>query len=260
MATLTAVREAALAATATDRFYARMAIVCLVVGLVGFAPTYWVPFLRGTLDVAPLAHLHAMFFYGWLLLFIRQSSLAASGQYGRHRALGMLGIALASGMVFVGSGMAIHSLKEGIAAGFEPAARAFSIVPITGIALFAILFAVAIAKVHDADVHKRLMLVNTAGILQAAVGRWFVLFLAPPRPPGVTAVSPPPVAVSVMPGLVVDLLIVAGMVYDWRTRGRIHPAYWIAGGVTLAIQVLRVPLSQSSAWLQVSHWLLAIGP
>jgi hypothetical protein len=259
MTTLTAVREGAIAATATDRFYARMAIACLAVGVIGFTPTYWVPLLRGTLDVSPLAHAHAVFFYGWLLLFVRQSSLAASGQYVRHRAWGLLGIALASGMFFVGLGMSIHSLKASIADGFEPVARAFTIVPISGIALFAILFAIAIAKVHDSDVHKRLMLVNTAGLLQAAVGRWFVLFLAPPATPGVP-VSPPPVFVTVMPGLIVDLLIVVGMIYDWRTRGRVHRVYWIAGGVTLAVQLLRVPLSQTSAWLTLTHWLLALAP
>jgi hypothetical protein len=259
MTTLTAVREAAFAATATDRFYARMAVVCLAVGVIGFAPTYWVPLLRGGLDVPPLAHAHALVFYGWLLLFVRQSALAASGQYVRHRAWGLFGIALASGMVFVGAGMAIHSLKASIADGFEPAARAFTLVPVSGIVLFAILFALAIANVRDSEVHKRLMLVNTAGLLQAAAGRWFVLFLAPPTAPGV-AVSPPPVFVTVMPGLVVDLLIVAGMIYDWRTRGRVHRVYWIAGGVTLAVQVLRVPLSQTSAWLHMTNWLLALAP
>jgi hypothetical protein len=259
MTTLTAVRAAAFAATATDRFYARMAVVCLAVGVIGFAPTYWVPLLRGTLDVSPLAHAHALFFYGWLLLLIRQSTLAASGQLVRHRASGLVGIALASGMFFVGIGMAIHSLKSSMADGFEAAARAFTIVPVSGIVLFAILFALAIARVHDRDVHKRLMLVNTAGLLQAAVGRWFVLLLAPPSPPGVP-VSPPPVFITVMPALVVDLLIVAGMVYDWRTRGRVHRVYWIAGGATLAVQLLRVPLSQTSAWLQLTNWLLAIAP
>jgi hypothetical protein len=259
MTTLTAVREAALAAMATDRFYARMAVVCLAVGVIGFAPTYWVPLLRGSLDAPPLAHAHALFFYGWLLLFVRQSSLAASGQYVRHRALGLLGIALASGMFFVGVGMAIHSLKESIADGFEPAARAFTIVPISGIVLFAILFAAAIANVRDSDVHKRLMLVNTAGILQAAVGRWFILFLAPPTTPGV-AVSPPPVFVTVMPGIVVDLLIVTGMIYDWRARGRVHRVYGIAGGALLAVQLLRVPLSTTAPWLNATNWLLAIAP
>ncbi len=162
-------------------------------------------------------------------------------------------------MFFVGLGMSMHSLKSSIEDGFEPAARAFTIVPVSGIVLFGILFALAIANVRDSDVHKRLMLVNTAGLLQAAAGRWFVLFLAPPRTPDVP-VSPPPVFVTVMPGLVVDLLIVAAMIYDWRTRGRVHRVYWLAGGVTLAVQVLRVPLSQTSAWLQVTHWLLAVAP
>ena len=259
MTTLTAVRDTSFAATATDRFYARMAAVCLAVGVIGFAPTYWVPLLRGGLNVAPLAHVHALLFYGWLALFVRQGSLAASGQYVRHRAWGMLGIALGSGMVFVGTGMAIHSMKESMAEGFEPAARAFAIVPISGIVLFAVLLAVAIASVRDSDVHKRLMLVNTAGILQAAVGRWFLLFLAPPSLPG-APVSPPPVAVTIGAALTVDLLIVAGMIYDWRTRGRVHRIYWIAGGATLGVQLLRVPLSQTSAWLTVTQWLLAVAP
>jgi hypothetical protein len=259
MTTLAATTDLAFVAAGSDRFYARMGLVCLAVGVLGFAPTYWVPLVRGTLDVAPLAHLHAALFYGWLALLAGQSSVAASGQFVRHRAWGLLGIALASGMVFAGTGMAIHSLKEGIADGFGPAARAFTIVPISGIVLFAILFALAIARVRDSDVHKRLMLVNTVGLLQAAVGRWFVLFLAPPRTAG-AAVSPPPVFVSVMPGLAVDLLIVAGMIYDRRTRGRVHRVYWIAGGVLLAVQVLRVPLSETSAWLHVTDWLLAIAP
>jgi hypothetical protein len=259
MTTLTAARDTVFVTASTDRFYARMAIACLAVGVIGFAPTYWVPLLRGTLEIPPLAHVHALFFYGWLLLFVRQSALAASGQYVRHRALGLLGIALASGMVFVGTGTSIHSLKESIADGFEPAGRAFAIVPISGIVLFAILFAVAIAKVHDSDVHKRLMLVNTAGLLQAAVGRWFLLFLAPPRLPG-APVSPPPVAVTNGAALAVDLLIVVGMIYDWRTRGRVHRVYWIAGAVTLAVQLLRAPLSQTTAWLTVTDWLLAVAP
>ena len=76
-----------------DRFYARMAAACFAIGVIGFAPTYWLPLLGGTLNVAPLAHVHAVFFYGWLLLFVRQSSLAAAGQYVRHRAA----VAAASG-------------------------------------------------------------------------------------------------------------------------------------------------------------------
>lgn len=33
--------------------------------------------------------------------------------------------------------------------------------------------------------------------------------------------------VSVLPGLTVDLLIVVAMIYDRRTRGRVHPAFLV---------------------------------
>jgi hypothetical protein len=123
--------------------------------------------------------------------------------------------------------MAIVGIRRSEAAGFGDAARAFSIVSLSAVALFGALVAIAVANVKKPEIHKRVMLVATVSMMQAAVGRWFVLFLAP-LPPGVLA-SPPPVFVSVMPGLVSDLLIVAAMIHDRRTRGHVHPAYWIAG-------------------------------
>ncbi|HET7216989.1 MAG TPA: hypothetical protein VFJ02_03040 [Vicinamibacterales bacterium] len=247
--------------TRTERFYVRMAATFLAVGVIGFMPTYWLPLLRGTLHVHPWTHFHALFFYGWLTLFVTQTSLAASGRLARHRELGVLGVALVSGMCFVGLGMTVHSLKSSIALGFDDAARAFSIVSATAIVLFAALFAAAIVNVKRPDVHKRLMLVATASILQAAVGRVFLLVIASRPFEGVVGANgPPPVAVTVGPALVVDLLIVIAMVHDRRTRGRIHPVYWIAGGIVLAVQVLRVPISTTAAWTHVTSWLLAIAP
>ncbi len=243
-----------------QRFYVGMAATCLTVGVIGFAPTYWVPMARRTLDVPPLTHLHALFFYGWLVLFLRQTTLAASGRLTRHRELGVAGVALATGMCFVGLGMAIGSLKRLEAAGAGDAARAFSIVSFSAVALFAALFAAAIVNVKRSEVHKRLMLVATVSMLQAGIGRWFLLFLAPRAvaPSGPPAV--PPVFVSIFPGLVTDLLIVAAMVHDRRTRGRVHPVYWYAGALVLAVQVLRAPISTTSAWINVTHWLIALSP
>jgi hypothetical protein len=242
-----------------ERFYVGMAAACVLVAFVGFAPTYWIPLLRGRLEVSPLVHVHATFFYGWLLLFLRQTSLAASGRLTRHQEFGVFAVALATGMCFVGSGVAINRVKELSAAGFADAALRFSIVPLTAAALFAVLFAIAVYNVKRPEIHKRVMLVATVSLLQAAVARWFALFLAPPRPPGVTGpLSPPPVAVTVMSGLVSDLLIVAAIIHDRRTRGRVHPAYWIAGGAVLAIQVLRVPVSMTSAWMNVATWVVAL--
>jgi hypothetical protein len=68
------------------------------------------------------------------------------------------------------------------------------------------------------------------------------------------------VAFTVLPAILSDLLIVVAMIHDRRTTGRVHPVYWIAGGALLAVQVLRVPLSSTDAWVRVTHWLTALAP
>jgi hypothetical protein len=245
------------AVTSGHRFYVRMAAVCLAVAVVGFSPTYWVPLFRGTLAVPAISHVHATVFYGWTALFLVQTWLIGHRRFSRHRELGVFGVALATAMIFVGMAAAVVSLKQSTADGFGPAAKAFTIVPVSAILFFAALFTVALLQVRRLETHKRLMLVATVSLLQAAVGRWFVLFLAPASVGG-APVSPPPVFVTIMPGLVSDLLIVAAMTYDRRTIGRVHPVYWIAGGALVALQVLRVPMSTTAAWTQVANWLLTV--
>jgi hypothetical protein len=244
-----------------ERFYVRMAAACLAVAVIGFLPSYWMPMFGGTLDVAPIAHLHAVLFFGWMVFFVRQTSLVAGGRVVRHREMGVAGVALATAMVLVGLGMAINSMKVREAAGAGDAARAFSSVSVTGILMFAVLVAAAVMNTRKPEVHKRLMLVASVSILQAGIGRWFAYFLAPPRPPGALGPPPlPPVAVTVMPGLLADLLIVTAMIRDRRTRGRVHPVYWMAGGAVLALQILRVPLSATRGWDHVARWLVALSP
>ncbi len=101
--------------------------------------------------------------------------------------------------------------------------------PSQPLSLFAALFAAAIVNVKKPEVHKRLMLVATVSMLQAAIGRWFLLFLAP-RDRRVRQARRlcPRSSFRCCPGLVTDLLIVAAMVHDRRTRGRVHPVYWYA--------------------------------
>jgi uncharacterized membrane protein YozB (DUF420 family) len=237
------------------RFYPRMAALFLAVSVIGFVPTYWMPMARGTLSASPITHLHALLFYGWMLLFFWQTSLVAAGKMVRHREWGVAGVAIASATCVVSLGVSINSIKHFDAGGFGDAARAFSVVPVTAILLFAGLLAWALLKTRNAEVHKRLMLVATASLLQLGIGRWFAFFLAAPGP-----AAPPPVFVTIPPGILADLFIVAGMVYDRRTTGRVHRVYWIAGAAVLAVQLLRVPLSTTDAWAQLARWLVALSP
>jgi hypothetical protein len=247
------------AVTTNQRFYVRIAYACAAVAVLGFAPTYWIPLLSGGLELAPITHLHAIVFYGWLTLLIVQTRLAASRQLVRHRELGVLGVAVATAMCFVGTGAAVQSVRQAQAAGFGDAGLAFSVVPLSGIVFFAALFTLALVNVKRLDVHKRLILVATISLLQAAVGRVFLLALGA-DPPTAATTAPPPVFVTVVPGLVSDLLLVWAMLHDKRTLGHVHRVYWAAGAALLVLQVIRIPIAETDAWTSIARFVLTLVP
>ena len=240
----------------SQQFFVRMAYTCAGLAIAGFVPTYWAPLATSSFVGPSILHVHGVLFSAWTVLFVLQTRSAAAGRFDRHRALGLAGIALATAMLFLGLMVATMSLEGSIARGFEPRARAASIVPISIVLFFTATVAVAIANTRRPPVHMRLMLVATISILPPAVARVLFFFLAPPGAarPGLS--EPPPVAFTLGPALAADVLLVVAIVHDWRTRGRPHRAYVIAGGLLLAMQFLRIPLSTSSAWRAITNWLL----
>ena len=246
------------AATTTwgGTFHVRMAWVCAAVGVIGFTPSYWLPLFTGTIAVPAIVHMHATVFYAWLALVVVQSHLIASRRLTRHRELGVLGVAIATAMVFVGVAAAIVSMKQGVAAGFGNQARAFSVVPVTGILFFAGLVAVSLLNVRRPEVHRRLILIATVSILNAAVGRLFRLAIGAP-PPSATAV-PPPIAFTILPGLLTDLLLVPALVRDRLRLGHVHRVYWVGGAALLASQLLRPVIGNSEAWQAFAGWLMRL--
>jgi hypothetical protein len=72
--------------------------------------------------------------------------------------------------------------------------------------------------------------------------------------------GPPRTVASVMaPSLIADVFILVGVIYDWRTRGRPHPAYLIGGATIVAAQVLRGPLSTTQWWSGIVDCLARFG-
>lgn len=83
------------------------------------------------------------------------------------------------------------------------------------------------------------MLIATMELITAAIARL----------PGVVALGP-----LGFFGLT-DVLIVAIAIYDYRTRGRIHPAT-IWGGLFLIVsQPLRLFVSGTATWQSIAVWL-----
>jgi len=246
-------RASAALASPAQYFYFNMALACAAVAFLGFAPTYFLPLARGSYSATPVIHAHGILFFAWTLFFVFQSWLAASGRVMRHRSIGMIGISLATAMTIFGFLVGVGAMKRSAAIGQTDEGIAFVIVPWSGILFFAVVLAIAIAMVRRPELHKRLMLLASISILDAAVARWSLTFLAPPGPPG-----PPPVVVTIPPALVAYLLLVVAMVHDWRTRGRPHQVYVIGGAMLVAVKILNLPISMTHAWHAFAGGILSM--
>ena len=230
------------------RFYVWMAVGFVLVAFGGFLPTYWAPVVSGTFKAPPVIHIHGALMFVWTAFFLVQTMLVAAGRTIDHRAWGLAGIALFTTIacaVLVGE-MAV--LKRDEAAGVGEASRRFAAVTLCAWPLMVGLFTLAIVKVRRPEVHKRLMVLLMSAMMTPAIARVFLTLLAPP---GAGAGGPPPPFVSVPPGLVADLFIVAAMIHDWRTRGRPHATYVIGGAIVVAQQVLTVVFASTPLWMRI---------
>jgi hypothetical protein len=241
------------------RLFLWLAIACAAVAIGGFMPSYWLQLAPRTFTGQPLLHMHGIACTAWVLFLISQAWLVSQGRLRNHRNWGLAGISLASVVVLLGIATAIIGLEERLAHGFGDAARSFLVTPMSAILRFAVFTGAAIACVHRPEWHKRLMIVGTVALIEAAGAR-VALLMAVGTGPGVrpSTLPLPPPAMPVIVGLLLQLLIVAGMIHDKRTRGSVHPA-WIVGLVaSVAVILLKEPISTTPAWLAFAQWTTTI--
>jgi hypothetical protein len=222
-------------------FYSGMAIAAAVVVFLGFAPTY---FLRASYQSTPLPtylQVHGFLFTTWIALFIAQTSFVAARRTHLHRRLGWAMAALATVMVVVGTTAGIWSMRRQVEAGFAEQARAFLTTPLFSMVAFAAFVTAAIAHRRDSQTHKRLMLLATISILDAAVARLPFEFLR---------------TSNWMYLPTTDVFLLAAIFYDVVSRRTVHRAY-LWGGLLLVIeQALRIPVGESAAWQALARAIL----
>ncbi len=242
--TMTAAQEKA------GNFYVWMAAAIAIFALAAFAPTYWWQLPAGTFVGTPLVHIHSAIFTAWTLFLVSQSYLAANGRMRDHRAWGLVGVGLATAVFIMGTAAAIASLRFRLAIGPSDAARSSFIVAITNMMLFGGFFIAAMVNGKKSETHRRLIFLATISLLPAAISR-VTYFMAKGSGPGLrpTLGPAPPVVSQLIPHLfVVCVFIVAGFVYDWKTRGRPHPTWLIGGSVIIGALLLRAPVGATEAW------------
>jgi hypothetical protein len=227
------------AATSDRRFFLTVAMAIALVVFAGFAPTYY---LRGYYHPDPLPlvfAIHGAVFSAWVVLFVVQAALVSARRTDIHRKLGLLGAVLAPLMLVVGFQAAVAAARRGFSTPGLPPPLVFLAVPMFDLVVFAALVGAALWFRRNPATHKRLMLLAMLAVVTAAIARL----------PGVLPYGPPAFF-----GLT-DLFLLAGIVWDKWTRGRVHPAYVWGGLVLVLSQPLRLVVSGTDTWMRIATWL-----
>ena len=217
-------------------FFTGMTILMLGVVFAGFARTY---FLAGMFR-APLpsltVHIHGAVFTAWMLLFLYQTSLVATGNVAIHRKLGLWAFGLSCLMVVLGVAAAAGAVARNLAPFADP--QTFFAVPMFGITVFAILMAFAYRERQNSATHKRLALLATITIMGAPTG----------RPPFAVITNHP-----FLSGAFLWVLIAMLVGYDFFALRKIHKATLWGGLFIIIMDQLTVPIGMTPAWHAFAH-------
>jgi hypothetical protein len=242
MRTASAVAAAPSRVGANDRaFYVGIAIAAALVVLIGFSRTY---FLRPYFEAAPLDaafHVHGLVFSAWIAMFVVQTSLVAAQRTDVHRKLGWAGACLAVLMVVVAMNAAVHGAHRDIAAGYVSESLRFFTTPVLAMAMFASLVALAVLARGRPETHKRLMLLATLSLLDAAFARW-----------PIKGIGDAPLAYYA----VTDAFIAAALLYDVASRRSVSPVYVWGGLAIVAEQWARDALGATAVWQSLAARIL----
>ena len=213
-------------------FFSTMVLLLWATVLFGFARTY---FLAGMVS-APLPnrliHIHGAVMTLWMVILFVQTALISARKVKWHMTLGVFGFCVALAMVVIGPIAATDAMRRG-AAPLGLDAKTFYVIPLTAILIFGVLAFFAWRMRRQPAAHKRLILIATIALIDAAVGRWPVAFF-----------ENNPRAQDLVPfGFLLAL-----MVFDLATQRRILKVTLYASLFLIVVHLTRVPLAFTHPW------------
>ena len=253
---------ATIAPVATERprrverwFYISMATLMIVLHIVAFGPAIIDQSARNVpLPLTPLVLAHTIVSAGWLLLFLAQAALVATGRVAVHRRVGLVGALLTVLFIAVGYLALLEEARRGFdlsgdlarrpAGGGAPDPALMAL--LWNFLTFGVLAGAGLLYRNRPAVHKRFMLLALLGGLTNTpiahlVGHW-------------PALQPWAGIIFLVSNVVSPS---ASAVYDKLSQGRIHPvSLWgavvvfVSGGVFVAV------IQPSAAWRELTTWLI----
>lgn len=222
--------------------YAWVAVAAALIIFAGFARTFYLRSISGAPPLSSLLFAHGVVMTLWMVLFVAQVGLVAAGRTALHRRLGLFGLVLAVLVICVGVAASIDAGRRGAspAPGVPP--LVFMAIPLFDMPVFAVLVGVALWKRRRPDIHKRLMLLATLGLLTPGIARIPLDIIQRGGPP-------------VFFGLALLFPLVCIAVDTARSR-RLHPAFGWGGALVILMLPLRLLIASTQAWMQFAGWLV----
>jgi hypothetical protein len=229
--------------TAERAFFGGMAILLGVVVFIGFFRTFFgAGFVEAPLP-SPILRVHGIVFTAWMLLFMAQAALVCARRVAWHRTLGIVAFCVPPLMIVLGAAAAMDALGRNVTIGALDPATSLAI-PLWNITAFAIVIVGAWKARRRPDAHKRLILLATIGLSDAALGRF------PWAQMGI------PAAAGAVIGLAALILLVVA--YDMLSLRRVHGSTMWAAPVVFVAGAFAVPFGMTSAWHGFAQFLTRV--
>lgn len=188
---------------------------------------------RSSFGAPLLVHAHALTFMGWVVIYLTQNILVASGRTALHRRLGWLAAGWVVLMVGMGCAVTAFDIRVAHVPFFFRPLQFLVFDPLTLFAFAGLTYA-AIAMRRRTDWHRRLHFSGMSLMIGPAFGRLLPMPL----------LAPWAWEVSLTACLLFPL---AGIISDFRRNGRIHPAWFCGLAVTFAVLVGTEAITYSPA-------------
>jgi hypothetical protein len=212
-----------------------MASAIIVTVFAGFAPTFYLRSLgQHTTSLTLLVFVHGAVFTAWIVSFLLQTTLIASGSREMHKRLGWTMVGMALLMVGLVCVVTLNQMRRS-----PPELGAFVLaLNLFNIFVFACLTVAGVLTRNRADWHKRLMLAATISLIGAAIIRIYFPLLPHTAPPNVMLLA----------FLTNDLFFVPCFFYDRRVRGKVHAAHVCGLALILVSQIATPVAAMSARW------------
>jgi hypothetical protein len=220
-------------------FYFFMSLLIAATVVYGFSHTIDHDLIHASPLPPFVLYIHAIVFPAWVVFFIVQSVLVRSHNVRLHRRIGWFGVGLAVAIVVLGAWTSASMVRFSVEQKDPFNSTAFTIVQVLDLASFAVPFAVAIYWRKKPEFHRRLMLIASCALLDAAFGRFPALPLVF-SPAGV------------------DALICLGVIRDLIVERRVHKVYLYALPILIVCQIAAMEtfVHASPWWMNVANRIL----